>query len=89
MYSMHVFFKELFHSFCNTLFVYQLSFRTDRGNVKQKADRRGQGEGGGLKTCKNVRTSSMDDPLVQAKVDVSANHFIPQQEFAYCWLNHG
>ena len=29
--------------------------------VKQKADKREQGEGGGLKTGKDVRTTFMDD----------------------------
>ena len=33
-----------------------------KGADKQKANRRRQGEGRGLKTGKNVRTSPMDDP---------------------------
>ena len=54
-----------FRGFCSSLFVFQLSVPMYRGReaVKQKVDRRGQGEGGWLKTGKNVRTTSVDDPL--------------------------
>ena len=37
-----------------------------RGVVKPKADRRGQGEGGGLKTDKSVRASFVNDPLEES-----------------------
>ena len=45
------------------------------GVVKQKVDRRGQGEGEGLQTSNNVRTSFMDDTLIsfqESKVSKSA-----------------
>ena len=63
---MDVFSKEVlfFHSNCSSLNVFQLTVHADRGRgfIKQKADRLGQEEGGGLKTGKNVRRSFMDDP---------------------------
>ena len=59
-----------FHSFCSSLRVFQLSVRTDRERglltfIKHKADRCRHGDGGGLKTDKNLRTSFMDDPIVK------------------------
>ena len=43
---MHVFFKDFFilHSFCSSLFIFQLSVHMDRGGVvKQKVDREREG----------------------------------------------
>ena len=36
----------------------------ERGIVKKQVGRRGMGEGGRLKTGKNVRKSLMEDPIV-------------------------
>ena len=63
---MHVFVKKFlfFHSICSSIFVFKLSVCVDKGRwvLEQKADRRGQEEGGGLITGKNARISVMDDP---------------------------
>ena len=55
-----------FHRFCSSLFAFQLTVRTGHGEgvSKQKLDRHGQRDGGGLTTGKNVRPSFMDDPLL-------------------------
>ena len=55
--------RSLFHIFCSTLIVIQLSVYTDRGRevVKQKVNMHGKGEGGELKSGRNVRTSYLDD----------------------------
>ena len=53
-----------FHSICSSLIDLQHSVHTDRekGVLTRKVDRHGQGEGGQLKTGKDVRISLMDDP---------------------------
>ena len=43
-----------------------MSWAEGGGDVKQKADRDGEGEGGVLKTGKNVRSSFIDDPFSTA-----------------------
>ena len=52
----------IFHSFCSSLFVFQLGIRTDRGRgLLGKKWKVWIGGGRGLKTGKNVRTAFMDD----------------------------
>ena len=63
---MHVFLKGFYFSIVLQLSIClstQFPHGQEEGVVKQKADRCGKEEGGGLKPSKNVRTSFMDGPL--------------------------
>ena len=63
---MYVFFKECYFSIVLSaiyLFSNSVSTQTGGGGVRQRANRCGQGEGGGMKTGKNVGTPLIDNPL--------------------------